>query len=216
MFTTKTESVNASATSAQRPSATMIAISAITSGISPATTAPKTSSRMMNAAGRPNSSSPDLRSCCERSLKSWSSVPSPVMTTLKPSCPSWRSTRLSSLSTSALRWTASRTAWPSREIPAGLMCATTPVARAFAWRPCTKSWKRMSVSNSRAGDRTTISSSTPFLSGGKRWAKIRSACSEAGLPVECPWVVRFPGRNSAEQASPSTIATSQAESVRHG
>ena len=47
MFTTKTESVNASATSAQRPSATMIATSAITSGISPATTAPKTSSRMI-------------------------------------------------------------------------------------------------------------------------------------------------------------------------
>ena len=69
---------------------------------------------------------------------------------------------------------------------------------------------------SRDGELTTISSSTPFLSGGKRVLKIRSACAEAGLPVECPFVVRLPGRNSAEQASPSTIATSHAESVRHG
>ena len=215
MFTTNTESENASATSAQRPSATMIAISAITSGIRPATTAPNTSSRMMNAAGRPNSSSPDLRSCCESPLKSWSSVPWPVMTTVKPPCPSSRSTRLSSLSTSALRWTASRTACPSREIAAGVIRWTTPVARACFSRLPTKRRKPASFAN-RDAERTTISSSTPFLSGGKRWLKIRSACAEAGLPVEWPCVVRFPGRNSADKATPSTIATSHAESVRHG
>jgi hypothetical protein len=38
---------------------------------------------MMRAAGRPNCSSPVFRSCCERSLKSWSRVFSPVTLTLK-------------------------------------------------------------------------------------------------------------------------------------
>ena len=80
-----------------------------------------------------------------------------------------------------------------------------------AWRDTElMSWEKSRV------ERTTISSSTPFLSGGKRSLKIRSACAEAGLAVECPCVVRFPGRNSADKATPSTIATSHAESVRHG
>ena len=56
------------------PSATTIETIAISSGISPATTAPKTSSRMISAAGSPNWSSPFSRSSCESGLKSWSSV----------------------------------------------------------------------------------------------------------------------------------------------
>src|SRR5881392_3347832 len=87
MFTTKTDSVNASATSAHSPSATTIATIAITSGTRPATTVPNTRIRTTSAAGRPMRNSPDLRSCWERRLKSWSSVPSPVITTEKPSRP---------------------------------------------------------------------------------------------------------------------------------
>ena len=96
MFTKKTESENAAAIGAQSPSATTIEMIAIASGISPATTVPKTINSTISAAGRPNSSSPDLRSCWERSLKSWSSVPSPVIATLKPSSPSLCSTTGSS------------------------------------------------------------------------------------------------------------------------
>jgi hypothetical protein len=110
MFTTKTESVNPAATIAHSPSATTIATIAISKGISPATTAPKTSSSTISAAGSPTESSPDLRSCCERSLKSWSSVPSPVIATLKPSRPLARSTSGRSGSTSALRWIPNSTA----------------------------------------------------------------------------------------------------------
>ena len=119
MFTKKTESENASARIAHSPSATTIATIAITSGISPATTAPKTRIRITSAAGRPNWSSPVLRSCWERSLKSWSSVPSPVITTAKPSSPSLRWTKLKSGSTSALRWIPISVACRSRETCAG-------------------------------------------------------------------------------------------------
>ena len=49
--------------------------------MSPATTAPKTSSRMISAAGSPNCSSPFSRSSCESRLKSWSSARSPAIET---------------------------------------------------------------------------------------------------------------------------------------
>ena len=49
MFTTKIESSNCCAMIAVSPSATMIETMAISSGMRPATTAPKTSSRMMSA-----------------------------------------------------------------------------------------------------------------------------------------------------------------------
>ncbi len=81
MLMTKTESSNCCATTAVSPSATTIETIAMSSGTSPATTAPKTSSRMMSAAGRPNFSSPFSRSSCESRLKSWSSVCSPVTAT---------------------------------------------------------------------------------------------------------------------------------------
>ena len=54
MFTMKIESPNSSERSAVRPSATMIDTIAIRSGMSPATTAPKTSTRTISAAGKPN------------------------------------------------------------------------------------------------------------------------------------------------------------------
>ena len=81
MFTMKTESSTGCATSAVSPRATMIDTIAISNGTSPATTAPNTSRRTISAAGRPNWSSPVFRSCWESSLKSWSSVSSPVTAT---------------------------------------------------------------------------------------------------------------------------------------
>ena len=50
---------------ATSPSATMIDRIAISTGTSPANTAPKTSTRTISAAGRPNASSPVSRSFCD-------------------------------------------------------------------------------------------------------------------------------------------------------
>ena len=101
MLITNTESSNCWATSAVRPSATMIETAAISSGTSPATTAPNTSSRMISAAGRPNLSSPFSRSSCESTLKSWSSVSSPVTATVKSGASSARSTASTTASVSS-------------------------------------------------------------------------------------------------------------------
>ena len=61
----------------------MIDTIAISSGTSPATTVPKTSRRMISAAGRPNFSSPFWRSLSESLLESWSRVSLPVIPTSK-------------------------------------------------------------------------------------------------------------------------------------
>ena len=68
----KIERSNACERSATRPSAARIETSAISSGTRPATTAPKTSSRTINAAGSPNLQLAVLRSRSESWLKSWS------------------------------------------------------------------------------------------------------------------------------------------------
>jgi hypothetical protein len=81
MLTTKIERLKAWARTATKPSATTIDGSAISSGTSPATTVPNTSSRMIRAAGRPNWSSPDWRSSSESLLKSWFAVRAPVTVT---------------------------------------------------------------------------------------------------------------------------------------
>ncbi len=72
-------------------------------------------------------------------------------------------------------------------------------------------WRAVTVA-----ERTTISSSTPFLSGGKRELNARSAFADSGLPVTCPFVVRFPGSSKTASTSPTTIAPIQAPIVRHG
>jgi hypothetical protein len=64
------------------PTATRIAISAVATGMSPATTAPNTSSRTISATGSPNSSSPLRRSSSESALCSVSNVHSPVVRTV--------------------------------------------------------------------------------------------------------------------------------------
>ena len=92
MLITKIESSQIEATTATSPSPTTIASSASAIGTNPATTEPKTSRRIKNAAGRPNWSSPLLRSCWERSVKSWSRTSLPVTPTSKPARPSARST----------------------------------------------------------------------------------------------------------------------------
>lgn len=66
------------------PSATMIDAMAIASGTATATTAPKTSSSTISAAGRPNCSSPFSRSCRETVVKSLLSVQVPVIATDTP------------------------------------------------------------------------------------------------------------------------------------
>jgi hypothetical protein len=70
MFVVKIDSSNTWVSNATNPSAVVIATSAISSGTTPATTVPNTSSRMISAAGSPNLSSPSSRSRLDSSLKS--------------------------------------------------------------------------------------------------------------------------------------------------
>jgi hypothetical protein len=65
MLMMKTERLNGCDSTATKPSATTIEMIAISSGTSPATIAPNTRIRITSAAGTPNLSSPDLRSCCD-------------------------------------------------------------------------------------------------------------------------------------------------------
>ncbi len=88
MLTTKNETSNACPTSAVKATATTIESSPSSTGTSPATTAPNTSTRMISATGSPMSSSPFCRSCSESFSKSASAVRAPVIETWKPSCPS--------------------------------------------------------------------------------------------------------------------------------
>ncbi len=83
MFTMKIESSKLCERIATSPSAARIENIAISSGTTPATTAPKTSSRMIRAAGSPNWSSPSWRSRSESRLKSWSSTRLPATATAK-------------------------------------------------------------------------------------------------------------------------------------
>ena len=66
----KIESSNTCVNTATSPIAVRIETIAISSGTSPATTVPKTSSRMISAAGSPNFSSPFARSLSESRFES--------------------------------------------------------------------------------------------------------------------------------------------------
>ena len=74
MLTMKIERWNSSPTRVAIPSPTMIDTNAMSTGISPATTAPNTSKRTTIAIGRPKSSSPCRRSLVARVVKSLSTV----------------------------------------------------------------------------------------------------------------------------------------------
>ena len=87
MLTMKVERWNSSPTNVAIPSPTRIESSAMSTGISPATTAPNTSKRTTIAIGRPKSSSPCRRSLVAKVLKSLSTVWSPVTATENPPLP---------------------------------------------------------------------------------------------------------------------------------
>ena len=87
MLTMKVERWNSSPTSVAIPSPTRIDSSAMSIGISPATTAPKTSRRTTIEIGRPKSSSPCRRSLVARVVKSLPTVWSPVTATENPPLP---------------------------------------------------------------------------------------------------------------------------------
>ena len=87
MLTMKTDRLNSWATTVAMPRPTRIDRIAMSTGISPATTAPKTSIKMTMAMGRPKSSSPCLRSLADRVLKSLPTVCSPVTATENPPLP---------------------------------------------------------------------------------------------------------------------------------
>ena len=81
MLTTKNETSQIWPTSATSASAKTIATIASRTGTSDATTAPKTSSNTISAAGRPKKSSPSFKSLFESVMRSLSAVNSPVIET---------------------------------------------------------------------------------------------------------------------------------------
>ena len=127
MLTTKMERSNAWPTSAVRARATTMATSASMSGTRPATTAPKTTSRMTMAVGMPKKNSPTRRSCSDSAMKSRSAVHSPVISTSKVAS-SARSTtsmtRSMPSSGSGPMAMGRSTAWPSGETNGG--CGRSP------------------------------------------------------------------------------------------
>ena len=106
MLTMKTERWNSSPTSVAIPRPTMIATSAMSIGINPATTAPNTSKRTTMEIGTPKSSSPFRRSLVDKVVKSLPTVCTPVTATENPPLPladcTARSTGLMSASLAAL------------------------------------------------------------------------------------------------------------------
>ena len=127
----KTESENPREMSATSPSATMIERIAISTGTTPATTAPKTRTRTISAAGRPNASSPVSRSFCDCWPKSWFAVWSPVMPTWKAPPFAFSTTcSTGAAPESLLIATEASTAWPSGETATLRISSTWPVA----WR----------------------------------------------------------------------------------
>ena len=107
MLTTKNETSNAWPTRAVKATAITIDRSPSSTGTRPATTAPKTSKRMISAAGSPINNSPFCKSCSESFSKSASAVKEPVIETAKPSWPFSDFTRSTSGATSSVRITSS-------------------------------------------------------------------------------------------------------------
>ena len=221
MFTRKIESSNCCARTALMPRATSIETTAISSGMSPATTAPNTSSRMMSAAGRPNWSSPFSRSSWDRRLKSWSSVSSPVTDTAKAE---------SSAASSAAEMTSAASS--SSKIPSGTIVAcrsseTSPSGPSRYVRASASGRSGLSETNVRTkvenSPESTVSSSERMTRmsltispgrGGNARKRTSSARSDCGLFVGAPSVVR--SSNVAIAAIASTIATIHAPTTRQG
>ena len=94
MLTMKTDRLNSWATTVAMPRPIRMDRIATSSGISPAMTAPKTSSKTTMAMGRPKSSSPCFRSLEDKVLKSWPTVCWPVTATENPPRPLAASTAM--------------------------------------------------------------------------------------------------------------------------
>ena len=100
---------------------TMMDKMAMLMGMNAATRAPKTRTRTIIAAGSPNFSSPLVRSDSESSVKSWSRVFTPVMSTSKPEAESAATTSSSTsmipFSGSSPSTSVTTAACPSSEMP---------------------------------------------------------------------------------------------------
>ena len=100
---------------------TMMDKMAMLMGMNAATRAPKTRTSTIIAAGSPNFSSPFVRSDSESSVKSWSRVFAPVMSTSKPAAASAATTSSITstipVSASCPRTSVTTAAWPSSEMP---------------------------------------------------------------------------------------------------
>jgi hypothetical protein len=223
MFTTNTDNSNSCASRAVSPRATTIATIAISSGMSPATTAPKTRSRMISAAGSPNLSSPFSRSSCERVLKSSSSVFSPVTDTANapPSSASTLSTSASAASSSSSRATGTIVACrssetsPAAEPPRYVRAAASAEMRSSATKSRTKLWNWVESTVYFAERMTTMSVTDVAGSDGNAASRASSARSDSGSLVGEPSVVRLPPRSVAIATTARTMRTIQAPIVRH-
>src|SRR5215218_50258 len=214
MFTTKIERSVTWPTIAVSPIATRIETIAIATGIRAATTAPKTSSRITIATGRPKASSPFSRSCCESSSKSSFTISSPVTVTRKSRSSACERTTCSSGETSPISVSGIATAWRSAETCRSPACAAwRPAATLSAWRRATKERKAGSGRVCRSERTTTISSTG-------RWSKrplaktASAARRDSGFPVRSPSELR--SSSVAMHANDATRTASHASRVRFG
>ena len=113
MLMMKVDRWNSSPTSVAIPSPTTIESSAMSIGISPATTAPNTSKRTTIEIGRPKSSSPFRRSLVDKLVKSLPTVWTPVTATENPPLPFADSTALTTgfMSASVAAFSEIKAAW---------------------------------------------------------------------------------------------------------
>ena len=169
------------------PIPTMIDTIAIRTGMSPATTAPKTSSRIRRAAGSPNSSSPLFRSLCERAPKSFPAASEPVTATWNPGVVFRVIATTGLIAVLLPTRIGTRTAWRSAETTGGVtMFSTVPVACSSLRSRVTNAWN-CGLSAAYRSEVTITSSLCRCRRsaglGGNAAAIAASARADSGFPV---------------------------------
>ncbi len=191
--------------------------------MSPATTAPKTRSRMIRAAGSPNWSSPFSRSSCERRLKSWSSARSPAIETSKAGSSFAASSASITAGVSPSSRIAIETRVALRSSETAAVDGSVRYERGFS--ACSSASRMRAPANARNSGASTVYRSERMTTtsvvnvsgfGGNARAMASIARSDSGLFVGAPSVVRLSPRRAPIAAIARTEATIHAPIVRHG
>ena len=226
MLTTKNETSQAWPTIATSASAKTIETMASRIGSSDATTAPKTTSSTISAAGSPKKSSPSFRSLFERSRKSLSAVNSPVIeTSYGPRSACW--TTLDHVLDPVLGVGAHRDREHGRVL---VRRDEALVVRAVIGRDLGRSPGRLQRRRqpldlaahlgfdvtSLPGARKRTTSLTKSSDRGRRVNIASYPCSDSGSFVTVASVVIADGSSSAIAATESTKIAPQIASIRFG